>query len=404
MKPAVLAPALAALCATACGDEVVRYQGPDATVWAGRRAPIALPDGGIGVVTNNGESTVTLLGLAEQRVLSTEPVGVIPLTVNGPHHLAIDPALGALYTPLAFPAPPIAAGPHAAHGSSTRPGVLVKRSLTDFHLLGRADTEPNPGDIALSPDGSLAFVTHFDLVKMLNNRGNRPAQLSDLVVIDTASMTRVASLPLCIAAHGLVLSPDARTLYVACYGDDALAVVDVSGIRQGRAPTSELVLLGAQTADGSPSRGPYGLVRSADGATVWVACFEGAALIAFDTAARRFDQTRALRLPGRPSFPVIMPDGTMLAPLQSADVIARVQLEPRMRVSDVHAYTPAQCVLPHQVSVGPDGRVYVVCEGVHTATRQEPGTVMVIDANTLDVVSVWPVGIFPDGVLFFGAR
>ena len=93
-------------------------------------------------------------------------------------------------------------------------------------------------------------------------------------------------------------------------------------------------------------------------------------------------QAATLRLPGRPSFPAIMPDGTMLAPLQSADVIARVQLEPRMRVSDVHAYTPAQCVLPHQVSLGPDGRVYVVCEGVHTATRQEPGTVMVIDANT----------------------
>ncbi len=396
--------ALALLGAAGCGDERVRYEAPDATVWAPSARAASVPDGGLGVVTNNGESTVTLIDLGAQRVIRTEPIGVAPLAINGPHHGAIDQVAQAFYTPLAFPAPPIAPGPHAAHGSSSRPGVLTKRALDDFRLLGRVDVDPNPGDVILSPDGAYAYVTHFDLVRMLNNLGNRPEQLTNLVVVETATMTRVATVPICVAAHGLVLSSDARTLYVACYGDDALAVIDVAAIAEHRTPTTELVLLGTRTADGAPSRGPYALVRSPDGATVWVSCFEAAALIAFDTATRRFDNARALRLPGRPSFTTFMPDGTILAPLQSSDLVARVSVTPRLALVDAHTYTAGECVLPHQVTRDFDGRVYVVCEGVHTATRQEPGTVMVVDPTSLDVRSVFSAGIFPDGVMFLGAR
>ncbi len=388
----------------ACGEERVVYDRPDAAPWASRCERPDLPDGGLGsvaYVSNSLMNSVSVLDLVGGRTLATHPVGVGPLAENGPHHLALDLNQGVLYTPLSFPAPPIPAGPHAEHGSASTPGVFVKRSLCDFQLQGQIDLDPNPGDIVLSPDGRTAYVSHFDLRRALANVGSAEAQRSHLLVIDTRTMTRTATVPVCVAAHGMALSSDGRQLYMACYGDDALGVVSLDGPR----PIVNLVYIGAAPSSvTSPTHGPYALGLSPDGTTVWVDCTVSGVLIAYDIAAGRFDEGRLTRrLGGKPYFPGFSPDGaTMIVPAQGRDSIVRLTTRAPLTVLQQVSFPTDECVLPHQVAYGPDGLYYLVCEGRHGSdpTLNAPGTVLALHPDDLSVVRRFTVGMFPDAIVF----
>ncbi len=408
----VFALALAAWALAGCGDEVTRYVPPDASAWDARGASWESPDAGAagyGFVSNSLMNSISVLDLAARRTVATIPVGVVPLAENGPHHLAVDGAAGAIYTPLSMPAAAVPAGPHAAHGSSSRPGVLIKRALDDFRLLGRVDVDANPGDIVLSPDGRRAFVSHFDLLRAQANPGDREAQRSNLVVVDTRTMQRTHTIPVCVAAHGIAVSPDGDTVYLACYGDDAMGVVSFAGA----SPTVRLVPIRGELSPNptAPTYGPYALTPSPDGSTVWLGGSPSPSgsrglLIAFDTRTQTFDSARAsTSLIGTPLFGAYAPDGsTMVIPLQGRDAIARVTTSAPLRVLEQVPVNPAECVLPHQINRGPDGLYYLVCEGVHDRLRQEHGAVLALDPDTLSVVARYEVGVYPDAVYFVGAR
>ena len=391
-----------------CGEERVVYDRPDAAAWGPRCERASLPDGGIGnvaYVSNSLMNSVSVLDLAAGRTLATHPVGVGPLAENGPHHLALDVAAGVFYSPLSFPAPAIPAGPHAEHGSAATPGVFVKRSLCDFRLLGQTDLDPNPGDLVLSPDGRTAYVSHFDLRRALANTGSPDAQRSNLLIIDTATMTRTATVPVCVAAHGMTVSPDGRTVFMACYGDDALGVVSLDGPR----PSVRLVHIGqAPTSAVNPTHGPYALGLSPDGTTVWVGCTVSGVLIAYDVAAGRFDEARLTRrLGGKAYFPGFSPDGaTMLVPTQGRDSVARITTRAPLTVLQQVSFEAEQCVLPHQVALGPDGLYYLVCEGRHGTdpALNQPGTVLALNPDDLSVVRRFTVGVFPDAIVFARPR
>ncbi len=406
--PAALLLAVIALALVGCGEERVVYDRLDGGAWGQRCAsPPPPPDGGLGYVTNSLMNSVSVLDLAAGTVLGTHPIGVGPLAENGPHHLALDHALGVLYSPLSFPPSLISAGPHAEHGSSTALGVFVKRSLCDFSLLGQADLDPNPGDIALSPDGRTAYVSHFDLQRAINNVGDPDRQRSNLIVIDTATMTRTATIPVCVAAHGMVVSPDGRTVYLACYGDDALGVVSLDGPR----PSVRLVYLTGRPPSNTtaPNYGPYSLAFSPDHATVWVGCTGMTALLtAYDVASGAFDPARTSRtLPGKPYFPGFSPDGAfMVLPTQGSDAVMRLSTANLRDAPLIRSLTREECPLPHQVSLGPDGLYYLVCEGLHysDATRNQPGYVLALRPDDLSTVRSFTVGFFPDAIAFSRPR
>ncbi len=396
-----------------CGEEVTRYAPLDASPWDARAASWESPDAGVsgyGFVSNSLMNSISVLDLASHRTIATLPVGVVPLTENGPHHLAVDGEANAIYTPLSLPPSAIPAGPHSAHGSSTRPGILIKRAIDDFRLLGRVDVDPNPGDMLLSPDLRRLYFSHFDLVRAQANPGNREAQKSNLIIVDAATMTRLRTIPVCVAAHGMVISADGATVYMACYGDDALGVVNVAS----DPPTVRLVPIRNEISSNptSPTYGPYAVTPSPDRSTVWVSCAPPAPsagnrglLIAFDTARGAFDTTRATTsLIGTPYFGVYAPDGaSMIVPLQGRDALARITTTAPLRVLEQIPMTSADCTLPHQVNLGPDGLYYLVCEGVHDRIRQEPGAVLALSPSDLSIVARYPVGVFPDAIYFLGA-
>ena len=405
--------ALATPLMTGCGDETpTTYVPPDGSAWEARSSRWEAPDAGsagYAFVSNSLSSSVSVLDLAAGRVLATLPVGVVPLTENGPHHLIVDPRAGVIYTPLSFPPAAIPAGPHAAHGSSRQPGVLIKRSLADFRLLGRVDVEANPGDLVLSLDGTRMFVSHYDLVRAQSNPGDREAQKSNLVVVDTRTMQVTHRIPVCVAAHGMALSADGRSVVMACYGDDAMGVVSFAG---DRPEVRVIPIRTLPTSSTSPTYGPYAVTRSTDGRTVWVGCSppnssagNRGLFIAFDAEAMRFDTTSAITaLIGSPFFGTYSPDGaTIVLPLQGRDAIARITTGPTPRVMAQTPVSAEDCVLPHQIAAGPDGLYYLVCEGVHTRTRLEHGTVLALRPDDLSVVRRYEVGVFPDAIIFMGA-
>ena len=402
LSTALLLLILAASALAGCGEERVVYDRLDASAWGPSCTDPGIPDGGLGYVTNSLMNSVAVLDLAGGTVRGTHPIGVGPLAENGPHHLAVDLSRGVLYSPLSFPAAAIPAGPHAEHGSSDTPGIFVKRSLCDFRLLGQVDVDPNPGDMALSRDGRTAYVSHFDLRRAQANVGDPERQKSNLIVIDTATMTRTATIPVCVAAHGMVVSADGRTVFMACYGDDALGVVSLDGPR----PTVRLVYLGGSPPRSatSPTYGPYSLALSPDGASVWLGCAVANVLVAFDVATGARDDSRLTRrLPGKAWFPGFSPDGSsIVVPTQGRDSVTRLSTAAGLALRDQRYFTPEECTLPHQVAYGPDGLYYLVCEGRHATdpSRSQPGTVLVLHPDDLHTVRSFTVGVFPDAIVF----
>jgi len=124
--------------------------------------------------------------------------------------------------------------------------------------------------------------------------------------------------------------------------------------------------------------------------------------IAFDTATRRFDAARTTTtLQGTPFFGAYSADGnSLLVPLQGRDAVVRLTAAAPLRVMEQRAMSAEDCVLPHVVSRGPDGLFYLVCEGVHDRVREEPGTVLALHPDTLDVVARYAVGEYPDAIVF----
>lgn len=391
--------ALYASCASCAKDrtEPSSWAPFEGVAYPNRRAKIELPpDTDVGVLANGLSDTLTFVSLGESaHVIATVPVGRDPVDIDGPHHLAVDRDRTFVVAALAYPAPTEAQGPHAghSHGTSDRYGFVQKLALSDLHLIGEVRVDPNPGDIALSDDGARVVVTHYDLKRALAGK-TVEEQRASLMVFDPRAMAPVASpepakTRVCVAPHGVALSPgDGRTAYVACYGEDALALVDLG------APdltVTRIALAGGSAQPGSPSLGPYAVVAAPDAATLAVSCQLSKEVRLFDVAARAF-RDLPLGVSGAAFFPAFAADGkTLYVPVQSPDALVAIDVTTG-KTTRAHSFDGA-CTKPHDVTRASDGQsLYVVCEGAPGA----PGAVVVVDANTLEEKAHVPVGALPD--------
>lgn len=390
--------ALAAVMAASCADPdplvETRYGPYEGQAYPDRRAPIAVPAGGMGVVSDSRSDTISLLDLTTGERFGVYPVGRDPVTIDGPHHLAIDVPGRAIYVALSYPLLAGATGPHASHGGSSTPGHVQKLSLDDMSILGQTRVDPNPGDIVMSDDGKRLIVSHFDLKRALDNQGDLEKARSALAVIDPATIALTGSpdpirIPVCIAAHGVVLSrPDAARAYVACYGEDALAIVDLTDPKA----TPKLVPVGPGATVANPSYGPYAAVMSPDQKTIAVSDTVSRDVRFFDVASETFDEARTIPLLGAPYFVAWTPDGKSLyVPTQTPDALSLIDLE-QANTEIVYRPLSGACDKPHLVNLA-EGTLFVVCEGDQTKT---PGNVLKLNPATLETITSTAVGLYPD--------
>jgi YVTN family beta-propeller protein len=354
------------------------------TPYPNRREPLVLTQGTYAFVSNNGSDTIDVIDLERGERIRRVPVGRYPLDIDGPHHLAVDLAGGALYTALAYPVSGVS-GPHAEHGSSQRLGYLQKLSLTDFSLLGEVRIDTNPGDVVLSEDGSRVVVSHFDLARAKLDSPDRNAKVWSLGTnaIDAASATKVAA---CRAPHGIALSkPDGRFGYVACYADDAVAFVDFT------AGSFILVSLApmAPPPSGAPLIGPYSVRENPQGTELAIGTTEGKSMYTVDLATKTV-RTPPVGLLGAAYVPAWSEDGTELyVPTQMPDTLQRVKAGTS---TQARKFEKSECELPHEVSVLDANRLVVVCEGDHKTAS----ALLIVDRATFATLKRIEVGVYPD--------
>lgn len=360
--------------------------------------PIPTPTARAGYVTNNGSDSITVIDL-ESGATTDVSLDLDPSAHEAPHHLAADAHGDALFVALAFPpvapsAAELAKDPHAAHGRAATTGVLARLKLGTLAVDAMTDVDENPGDVVLTHDRSRVLVTHFDMRRALAAaaEGAAPsAMFATLQVWDAKKLTKLAERRICVAPHGVVTTRDDKRAFVACYGSDELAVVDLAS--EGL-PTAHYPVAAAQGVLGAPRWGPYSVVLSPDESLAIVSDLEGQDLHVFDVAARTFVEARTITLGARAFMSAFTPEGSLLVPLQSPDGVARIDVA-RGVVEKRATFDKAACEAPHVVRVRGDA-AWVVCEGDHRG----PGAVLAIDPRTLEVHRRIRVGVYPDGLAF----
>lgn len=400
-----LASALALGALLSCGgDEAPRVVDLPAP---GAAFPVASPGftwptGPFALLSNNGDDTVSVVDLKARAVVGSLRAGLNPVDLDGPHHLAFDKTSGQIFVALSYPAPALAPGPHAQHGSSQTPGKVVRLNAADGQISGQMRADTNPGDIALSQDGSRLVVTHFDLKKALTNASQGiETQRASLLVYDPADFRADASprsYNVCVTPHGVALSrPDGRYAYVACYGEDALAVVDLAD--PDPVAAVQRIPVGPAPGSGSSLRyGPYAAVLSPDGGRVLIGDTEGRDLRVFDVASNAMTKLNYAAT-GAVYFSAVDAAGkAAYVPVQSPDYIARVNLAGESDAFETlrRSMSKDECQRPHEAVLWDnDQELLLVCEGDHVT----PGKLLFLDPQTLETRVSLDVGVYPDKVL-----
>jgi len=390
---AVLAPVIALGCTSTASDETVGTGGP---AYAPTRAPLVLPAGEVGFLSNAYSDTVDVFRMNPMERLGSFPVGRVPIDTDGASHLALDKSAGALYVALPYPSMVATiVGPHASHASSERAGYVQKIGTADFRDQGSVRVDVNPADMALSDDGRRLVVSHFDLSRATSNGLPPEERKGALVTIDTTKHFADASLAaprlrVCRAPHGVALSPGAgQFAFVACYADDAIAKVNLD--------TKEITLkaLGpALNETDVPRIGPYAVALSPTATKLAVGTTEGKS-VQFIDAATLAPLGSAVSVGGAAYFPAWTADEAQLyVPTQSPDTLQVVNVATG-QITTQRTFTKAECDKPHATRLSKDGaRLFVVCEG----DRKQAGALLALDATTLQITGRQATGVYPDRI------
>jgi DNA-binding beta-propeller fold protein YncE len=388
------------LCLTlACEREVVY---PPGLSWGEPAVPPYAGQARLGVSNNSDDtlSFVSIDSLDRPRLLGTARVGRSPVDLEGPHHLIGAPDGRFIYFNLSNYVTGGGGGPHGQHGTGTVPGYLVKLDARTLRPLGEVVIDRSPGDVILSADGKVAYVSHFDQARLLAQlmRGDPPESgYSSVAIVDTQTMQLLAQPAICPTAHGQGLSPDGRTLYVSCSESDEVAVVDVSD--PAKPKVRKRVPVGMpQGRPGDSLYFPYALSVHRDG-SVWISNNRSQDVRVLDPQTLAMDDRRRVAVEGLAMFGDFSPDGRMLyVPSQGRGehVWAIDTASPDPNGTKRSLAIPGEiCLAAHALVVLPGGRgAALVCEGDHRARR---GTVVFIDLAAWEVRGHVEAGLFPDG-------
>ena len=290
-------------------------------------------------------------------------VGLMPVDIDGPHGVDVSADKRFYYVSL-------------AHG---RPfGSLWKYRTVDDSVVGRVDLGMFPATLQVSRDDNFVFTVNFNL------HGDRvPSSVS---VVATDEMAEVARIPTCTMPHGSRINPQGTKHYSVCMMDDTLVEIDTSALDVSR------TLALAEGTGGEPVCSPTWAEPSSDGTFVYVACNRSDEIVEIDTRSWRVNR----RLPAGAGVYNLATTGDdrLLATNKRGQSVSVFELPTGKELARI----PTRRQVVHGVAVAPDDRyAFVSVEGVGT----EPGTVEVIDLDTLETVATVDVGSQAAGIAFW---
>lgn len=348
------------------------------------------------VITNSYEDSLSVfdlsrVGQSPLPELKRVPVGLNPIAIEAPHHLAAAPSGDFIFPLLSNYAPGTGTGPHGSHGTGTVDGYVLKLSTANHRLVAQTRVDRNGGDITISPDGKTLAITHFDLQRITDAAQGNGSPDARLILVDTDTMERRAAIDVCPAPHGVAFNRQGTRLFVACLSDE-VAVVDLTPTT----PQVTRIKIAPDAGDAFLQKyQPYMVAVSPASGDVYVSCLVSKDIRVLKADTLTVDTARQTRLGGAPYLGAFSADGTKLwVPNQGDDVLSEIDAATGA-VARSLALPAEQCRNVHQATlVRGSPYLAVICEGI----RPKPGTLLIVDTATLTVVSHTDVGLYPDNV------
>lgn len=317
-------------------------------------------------VCNEGEASVTVVDASSREVVATVDLTELGFSPNAkPHHVVVEPDGSHWYVSLI--------------GEN-----LVLKFDRSNRLVGRAEME-TPGLLALDPTSDRLFVGR-------SMKAVRPPQR--IGVVDRSAMTvdeREVFLP---RPHALVVQPDRGWVHTASLATNQIASLEIGADRLEITELDEPIHTYVQF-DLSPDRSR--LVSTAQ---------TSGRLLLFDVAEPASPRlVRSLELGGEPWHPTWAPDAEVVyVPRKTADAVAVVDVDAWEVAATVEGEGLSQ---PHGSALSPDGRhLFVTSNNLDGAWEppqgtpggDAPGSLVVIDTRSREIVDVLTMGRNPTGV------
>jgi DNA-binding beta-propeller fold protein YncE len=342
----------------------------------------------LGYVANRMSDSISVLDLNDVRELGRAPVGIDPVDVDGPRHIAIDPAGGYAYVVLSYPLS--VTSPHvAAAGQVSRAGYVQQLTLGDLAPIGEARVDPRAADLAMPADLSQIAVAHFDQdlsLKMSDDIDDRRANLALIAppaeIASEAATTR--SVRVCVAPIAAVYANGNARAYVACTGEDALVVVDTE---------NATVLARVPAGDASVNK-PLALSSDASATRLFLSNEVSSQVVVFSAEDTPTQLFASAPLDGVPYTAGSLSATEFAVPLRAAEgaaSAARLDATSGELLSETR-YPHDLCLNPSEIKASASGRVFMVCEGDHYT----PGSVLELDRSSLEALASTEVGLYPD--------
>jgi DNA-binding beta-propeller fold protein YncE len=304
-------------------------------------------------------------------------IGLLPMgDINGPHGIAISPDKQFVYVSL-------------GHGQPN--GSVWKLKAGTDEVVRYAPLGLFPATTDISKDGEFIYVAnanfHGDMV---------PSSIS---VVATGEMAEVKRITTCTMPHGSRLNPQGTKHYSACMMDDMLAEIDTRKFDVSRhfvlTKDKEMGMDGAphgQMKMGELTCVPTWAQPSNDGAEVYVACNKSNDIAVIDVAswklARRFPAANGV-------YNLAMTkDGRLIATNKRSQSVSIFDPKSGKEL----ALLPTKRKVVHGAVVTPDNLyAFISVEGIGS----DPGTVEVIDLNSMKTVSTLDVPSQAAGIDFW---
>ncbi|MCC4767366.1 PKD domain-containing protein [Methanosarcina sp. DH1] len=302
-------------------------------------------------ITNEFSSTVSVIDTATNTVTATVPAGYEPAGV------AVNPSGTKVYVANFYVEDYENTLSLSVDAKSKSSKVTTEQVETDGGTVSVIDTATNtliatvpvgsyPIGVAVNPEETKVYVA---------NRGS-----STVSVIDTATNTITATIPVESGANGIAVSPDGKKVYVTNLDTGTVSVIDVA--------------TNTVTATINVGDTPFGIAVSPDGTKAYVTNAYGYTVSVIDTATNTV--TATVPVGQWPLGVAVSPDGKKVyVANEESNIISVIDTATNTVIATVEVGDH-----PFGVSVTPDGtKIY--------AANHYSTTVSVIDAATNTVTA-----------------
>jgi YVTN family beta-propeller protein len=248
-------------------------------------------------------------------------------------------------------------------------------STTYNKVVSTIKLASTPSDIAISPDGTRAYVT---------TTGN-----ASVAVIDTTSNTVITNVRVGSTPVGVAVSPDGKKVYVTNGGSSTVSVISADTATNTYKEVSRITV-GSQ---------PSGIAVSPDGTKLYVTLRYSDSLATVNLAN---NAVSTVKVGDSPREVALTPDGKLAFVTNYDGTVSVVDTTTNTQVAKIVTGGPKH--QPVGVAISPDGSLAYVANGKDTVSVFSTKTNTIIQTLTIDsVAESGPhyVAVSPDGTRIY---